>query len=833
MKNKGLAMEFFALISPFWHPWRKTMIQSLFHWLSLVFMLALLLLAIQLKFRGHFDLPPGVRTDQNYFTFGFDGNNKLLLPVSKIQSTLLKQTPYIQAMGLYTEEKAAMKFDSFPAQSFTIGMLNADFFAALDLLPAAGTLLSSVPALGVQQVLISHKLWERQFAQSASLIGSQVVVDGIGSWQVVGVLPKGFTGFKPYDVDVWMSADNDFRFVTRSGIRFGGAIEDLLQKLTDERLPNHYVFGILSAGSRVRDLQFMLSKMDFKPPPPGEINGMPLSIDNAYTKADPLVIQGLDPNPAISHRVKQYSNLLLMAALALAVLVVANLLLFLAEKTPQRRQEFMLRYSLGASPWDIFFQVLGEMWLFFLTAVPASYGFSLLFFDYLSQIKPFSLYIPSRLFAPDLWSFTVLLSLTFFIATLISLVPVRFANRLIVHSARTMTASVKTLLLQRLLNVIQIAAALISLFLATLFALNLNHLTQVAWGGFNQKAWVASWQCDFPEACEKHIDQKSFYEASTLSTDRDNLAFAELMPFSKLSLSSKTLRLAKLNNSGQIPGTTTAAVVAISDNFFNLLQIPLKAGRTFNDASKQEIVINEAMAKELGVGADKLLNQSVIFEDFNHTELKIAGVIADMRYIDPRVAARPMIYHSSSVKWREFSFHSLILSSQSSRGLIKSLVADGLVAQGIKNVEVSVETIEERIQQQLQNDRHFAQIVMFCSALAVLLATLGIYANVAEAIEKNRRALGIRMAVGANFYQISKQLASPYWVIFILALLLSATVGITLISWIKEWLIPLQGSLIYLAVVVFTGVAVTVGISLVLALLKLRQINPAHLLKSY
>ncbi|HSR43257.1 MAG TPA: ABC transporter permease, partial [Longimicrobiales bacterium] len=55
-------------------------------------------------------------------------------------------------------------------------------------------------AVDARSILISHALWERRFGADPEIVGRSILLDGT-SWQVVGVLPRGFA-FPSPDVDM-------------------------------------------------------------------------------------------------------------------------------------------------------------------------------------------------------------------------------------------------------------------------------------------------------------------------------------------------------------------------------------------------------------------------------------------------------------------------------------------------------------------------------------------------------------------------------------------------------------------------------------------------------
>jgi len=85
----------------------------------------------------------------------------------------------------------------------------------------------------------------------------------------------------------------------------------------------------------------------------------------------------------------------------------------------------------------------------------------------------------------------------------------------------------------------------------------------------------------------------------------------------------------------------------VSDNYFNRLRIQLLAGRGFDPAVSDEILLNRSMAIQLfassnPVGAQVELRGAAI--EGLAKKYRVAGVVGDAHYLDPRGGPIPMLY---------------------------------------------------------------------------------------------------------------------------------------------------------------------------------------------
>jgi predicted permease len=197
----------------------------------------------------------------------------------------------------------------------------------------------------------------------------------------------------------------------------------------------------------------------------------------------------------------------------------------------------------------------------------------------------------------------------------------------------------------------------------------------------------------------------------------------------------------------------------VSPGYFGTLQTPVLAGRDFSlndsETSPKVAIVNEIFAHRFFGDANPIGKsfRTAPEPHYPEAEYQIVGLVRNTRYFSLQQAEPPMAYGALSQYPPGPTGSTIFIRSRAPLATVESAVRRR-VAGWRPGTGMGFAVFQQRIADSLMRERLLAALSGFFGALAVLLATIGLYGVLAYHTVRRRSEIGIRTALGATRGQI-------------------------------------------------------------------------------
>lgn len=650
------------------------------------------------------------------------------------------------------------------AEMVTARPISSAFFETLRMPPVLGrAFLNDEQEHGHDhEAILSYSFWHTHYSSDPNVLGKTVALDG-SSYIIVGVAPQGLRFEFFGDPDLYVPLTRESRNVaSRSGM------------------------GVMIIGRAKPDVPLPASQ--------AQMDVIAGQLTREHPKEDGH--RGLRLEPFAQAFGGPHQGLFFFAGAAGLVLLIAcvNVAGLLLARGLARQHEFAVRSALGASRIVLVRQLLVEGSVVGALAgalglIAAVWGAGTL-----NALLPLDFLY--RAVEPQLdlrvLGFTVAISI---IAAVVStLAPGLFASRVNLSNAlqgsgRSVSGSSGERRLRTAFVIAEVTMAVTLLFGAGLF---LNSLVRQMRAplGFDPHNLI-SMGLTFSD--KRYAQPDSLWSAEQQIVERvravpgvADVGLASQIPFAGGIDAAFTIAGKPIPHP---EGMHHALFSSVSSNYFQLLKIPILAGRGFDaedgQGSQTVAVVNQNFVDDYLRGGNAIGAGLDIFDDATLNRrftVRIVGVVQNTHMFGPNEVPFDFIY-APAAQVPVTSFNDsvfLIAATKVPPASVIETIRHGIarVDRGIPVTHVA--TMDERAGDSLKGARADFILIGVFAAFAVALVAVGIFGAVSYFVQQRTREFGIRVALGASPARVLRQALGEAAIMAVLGLALgiSASLGL-------------------------------------------------------
>ena len=209
-------------------------------------------------------------------------------------------------------------------------------------------------------------------------------------------------------------------------------------------------------------------------------------------------------------------------------------------------------------------------------------------------------------------------------------------------------------------------------------------------------------------------------------------------------------------------------VFGVDERFIGQYGLQVVAGRVFAapfDAKQRTCVLNETAVRVLGFqNAEEAVGRQIIGSGATSRPRTIIGVLRDYHQESLRHAFNPTVFYPNDDNW---DYYSVKFGKTDVPALITAV--ERLWKKHFPGTPLRHFFLDTYYDQQYRLDRMFGGVLLGCTALALLVACLGLFGLSLFTVAKREKEIGVRKVLGASAAQVIALVTKEYLLLILLA----------------------------------------------------------------
>ncbi len=457
--------------------------------------------------------------------------------------------------------------------------------------------------------------------------------------------------------------------------------------------------------------------------------------------------------------------ILLLIAVLIQVIACINFMNLSTARASKRAKEVGVRKVIGAERKDIIKQFLGESMLLSLAGVLTALPLLLLAIPYLNQLTNADIQL--NVFK-NYWLWVALAGLVIFTGLIAGSYPAFYLSAFQAMKVikGNFTSHISAAGIRRSLVVFQFVLSIVLITGIIVIYSQLNYIQSKDLGfDKNQKLIFGFYTEDTQNKMPGFInDIKQLAEVKAVSMS-DNYPGQFVGRDHGVYLAGGNMT------------TATDVQNMLTDEFFvKATGIKLISGRDFRLNDSGKVLINETLAKRLGL-TPELAPGTKLFTQYKPnpaTYVEVAGVIKDFNYNSLRGDIKPfmLIYDKDR---SDLSNAIVATSTKNYRELIAKIGA--VWHKDLPSVPFEYSFLDAEVQKQYETEITLSQILNAFTLMAILISCLGLFGLAAFSAEQRSKEIGIRKVLGASVTGLTTLLSKDFLKLVLISFIIATPIS--------------------------------------------------------